>query len=125
MGLDGQGTRVSAPNRNARSSARRSCAHAALVLRSRVQEEERQKGTGELKGNTKSLINAKDVPAPGFASSEFLKSHYGSMLPEDKFHTPQLISHNYGWAGRKPLEPPSLRANFGRVNARLETNDPK
>lgn len=96
-----------------------------LLLNVNVQEEDRAKDSKELQGNTKSLINAKEVPAPNFASSEFLKAHYGSMLPEDKFHTPQLVSHNYGWAGRKTLEPPALRSNFGRVNARLETNDPR
>jgi len=105
-----------------------------------VKEEDRAK-VGEVKGNMKSLINAKDMPTPAFAGSQFLKAHYDSMMPAEKFHTPTLESHKCGGAlgvigGRKPfegtgqavganpLEPLGLSQRFGRVNARLETNDP-
>jgi hypothetical protein len=79
----------------------------------------------EFFGNTKSMINAHEIEVPGFASKDFLKAHYGSMTPHDKFVTPQLESHKVGWrAVRKPLENPSLAPRHGRVNARLDTNDP-
>ena len=60
-----------------------------------VKEEDRAK-VGEVKGNMKSLINAKDMPTPAFAGSQFLKAHYDSMMPAEKFHTPTLESHKCG-----------------------------
>ena len=80
----------------------------------------KEEGAGATKvvGNTKSMLNTKDVPAPMFVTKEYLQSHYGSMGPGDKFLGPQLESHKYGWRSKKPLEPPQLRENFGRINAR-------
>ena len=79
----------------------------------------------------KSMINAKEIDIPGFSSGEFMRAHYQSLNPHEKFITPQLTSHGYGWRaagshnpGRKPLETPALAKRHGRVNCRLSTNDP-
>ena len=87
------------------------------------------------------FINAKDVSRPAFAGSKMLRAHYNSMMPAEKFHTPTLESHKYGGklgaigsrqpfadtgqkVGVNPLEPIGLSTRRGRVDARLETNDP-
>ena len=113
----------------------------AAFLRALAQEEDR-KDLSDIKGNTRSLINAKDMPKPAFAGSEMLRAHYGAMMPADKFHTPTLESHKTGGAlgvigsrqpfagnpnmvlGANPLEPLGLSTRYGKINARLETNDP-
>ena len=83
-----------------------------------------EKGGGEdtkkIVGNTKSMINTKDVPAPMFVTKEYLQSHYSSMLPGDKFETAPLESHKYGWRSKNAIVglQTSLQQNFGRVNAR-------
>jgi hypothetical protein len=105
-----------------------------------VQEEDRPR-LSDVKGNTRSFINAKDMPKPAFAGSQMLRAHYGSMLPAEKYHTPTLESHKYGGKlgaigrrqpfagtgqkmGANPLEPLGLATRRGVVRARLETNDP-
>lgn len=105
-----------------------------------MQEEDRPK-LDDVKGNTRSFINAKDMPKPQFAGSQMLRAHYGSMMPTEKYHTPTLESHRYGGKlgaigrrqpfsgtgqkmGANPLEPLGLATRRGRVDARLSTNDP-
>ena len=107
---------------------------------SRAQDEDRAT-LDDVQGNTKSFINAKDVPKPSFAGSQMLKAHYGSMLPSEKYFTPTLESHKYGGKlgaigrrnpfagtgqalGANPLEPLGLATRRGRVDARLEMDDP-
>lgn len=83
-----------------------------------MKEEDRPAASETIKGNTRSMINTKDLPAPMFTTGESVKQHYGSFVPTAKYATPQLESHKYGWRSKKPLEPAALRTNFGRVNAR-------
>ena len=82
----------------------------------------------KIMGNTKSMINAKEVAPPMFTDKEYLKNYFDSMAPQDKYNTPVTSAQTIGWKSgkqRKPLEPPNLRTSYGRVNARLETNDPR
>jgi hypothetical protein len=128
-------------SRCARARARRSVPCGGLIATNGGAQEEDRKNIADVKGNTKSLINAKDMPKPAFAGSQMLRAHYRAMMPEDKFNTPTLESHKYGGKlgaigsrepfkgtkqkmGANPLEPLGLSTRYGRVDARLSTNDP-